>query len=176
LDGIIEIAHKTLHKKLRKQKDKNESASVGVIYSASVRISSISCLPRGKDGNKKIKGSKRHLKVDTMGLIICVAPYAANIHDSNGAKGVFEKLYDIRHHEELLKKIFADGGYQGELGQWVKDRLGLDMEIVKRNETGKWEVLAKRWIVERMFSWLLNFRRLEMDYERTAELQVVTFI
>lgn len=169
LDGIIEIAHQALRKALRKQKGKNESASVGIIDSASVRMSSISGQSRGIDGNKKIKGSKRHIIVDTMGLIICLSLHAANIHDSKGAKEVFEKLYDIRHDEELLKKIFADGGYQGELGQWVKDRLDLDMEVVKRNETGKWEVLPKRWIVERTFSWLLNFRRLVMDYERTAE-------
>lgn len=169
LDGIIEIAHQTIRKKLLKQKGRNESASVGIIDSASVRMSSISGQPRGIDGNKKIKGSKRHIIVDTMGLIICVSLHAANIHDSKGAREVFEKLYDIRHDEELLRKIFADGGYQGELGKWVKDRLGMDMEVVKRNETGKWEVLPKRWIVERTFSWLLNFRRLVMDYVRTAE-------
>ena len=172
LEGVIEIAHQCIRKAIRKATGKNESASVGIIDSASVRMSSISGQPRGIDGNKKIKGSKRHLIVDTMGLIICVSLHAANIHDSKGAKEVFEKLYDIRHDEELLTKIFADGGYQGELGQWVKDRLGLDMEVVKRNETGKWEVLPKRWIVERTFSWLLNFRRLVMDYERTKEYAI----
>lgn len=168
LEGVIEIAHQVLRKNLRKKKGKNESASVGIIDSASVRMSSISGQPRGIDGNKKIKGSKRHIIVDTMGLIICVALHAANIHDSKGAKEVFEKLYDIRHDEERLKKIFADGGYQGELGQWLKGKMGLDMEVVKRNESGTWQVLPKRWIVERTFAWLLNFRRLVMDYERTS--------
>ena len=105
---------------------------------------SISGQPSGIDGNKKIKGNKRYIIVDTMGLIICVSLHAANIHDSKGAKAVFEKLYDIRYDEELLKKIFAEGWYQGELGQWVKDRPGMDMEVVKRNKTGKWEVLLKR--------------------------------
>ena len=133
LEGVIEIAHQCIRKAIRKATGKNESASVGIIDSASVRMSSISGQPRGIDGNKKIKGSKRHIIVDTMGLIICVSLHAANIHDSKGAKEVFEKLYDIRHDEELLTKIFADGGYQGELGQWVKDRLGLNMEVVKRN-------------------------------------------
>lgn len=169
LDGILEIAHQTIRKKLRKQKGKNESASVGIIDSASVRMSSISGQVRGIDGNKKIKGTKRHIIVDTLGLIICVSIHAANIHDSKGAKTVFEELYEIRHDEPLLTKIFADGGYQGELGQWVKDKLKVDMEIVKRNDNGKWEILPKRWIVERTFSWLLNFRRLVMDYERTAQ-------
>jgi putative transposase len=104
-----------------------------------------------------------------MGMIICVAIHAANIHGSKGAKEVFEKLYEIRHDHELMKKIFADGGYQGELGQWLKKKLKLEMEIVKRNESDKWEVLPKRWIVERTFAWLMNYRRLVMDYERTIE-------
>ena len=169
LEGVIETAHQVMRKRLRKEKSKNESAGVGIIDSASVRMSSISGRDRGIDGNKKIKGSKRHIIVDTMGMIICVAIHGANIHDSKGAKEVFEKLYEIRHDHELLKKIFADGGYQGELAEWLKKKLKLDMEIVKRNENDKWEVLPKRWIVERTFAWLMNFRRLVMDYERTKE-------
>ncbi len=68
-----------------------------------------------------------------------------------------------------MKKIFADGGYQGELKQWLEKKLKLDIEIVKRNESDKWEGLPKRWIVERTFARLMNFRRLVMDYERTVE-------
>jgi len=136
LEGVIEIAHQTIRKAIRKRQGKNESASV--------RMSSISGHERGIDGNKKIKGSKRHIITDTMGLIICLSIHAANIHDSKGAKEVFEKLYEIRHDHELLQKIFADGGYQGELGDWLKKKLKLDMEIVKRNESDKWEVLPKR--------------------------------
>jgi putative transposase len=169
LEGVIETAHNTLCRALRKKKGKNESASVGIIDSASVRMSSISGHQRGVDGNKKIKGSKRHIIVDTMGLIICLSVHAANIHDSKGAKEVFEKLYEIRHDHERLQKIFADGAYEGELGQWLKEKLNLDMEIVKRKESDKWEVLPKRWIVERTFAWLMNFRRLVMDYERTTQ-------
>lgn len=123
----------------------------------------------GIDGNKKIKGSKQHIITDTMGLIICLSIHAANIHDSKDAKEVFEKLYELRHDHELMKKIFADGGYQRELGDWLKEKLKLDMEIVKRIGADKWEVLLKRWIVERTFAWLMNFRRLVMDYERTIE-------
>lgn len=138
-------------------------------------MSSISVHERGIDGNKKIKGSKRHIITDTMGLIICLSVHAANIHDSKGAKEVFEKFYAIRHDHELMKKIFADGGYQGELGKWVKEKLNAEMEIVKRNENDKWVVQPKRWVVERTFAWLMNFRRLVMDYERTAE-SVESFI
>lgn len=169
LEGVIEIAHLTIRKAIRKGQFKNESASVGIIDSASVRMSSISGHERGIDGNKKIKRSKRHIITDTMGLIICLSIHAANIHDRKGAKQVFEKLYEIRHDHALLQKIFADGGYQGELGDWLKKKLKLDMEIVKRSESDKWEVLPKRWIVERTFAWLMNFRRLVMDYARTAQ-------
>jgi transposase len=169
LEGVIEIAHQTIRKAVRREQGKKEDASVGIIDSASVRMSSLSGHERGIDGNKKIKGSKRHIITDTMGLIICLSIHAANTHDSKGAKEVFEKLYEIRHDHKLLQKIFADGGYQGELGDWLKKKLKLDMEIVKRNESDKWEVLPKRWIVERTFAWLMNFRRLVMDYERTVE-------
>jgi putative transposase len=130
-------------------------------------MSSLGGHERGIDGNRKIKGSKRPVIADTMELIICLSIHAANIHDSKGAKEVFEKLCEIRHDHELLQKIFADRGYQGELGDWLKKKLKLDMEIVKRNESDKWEVLPKRWIVERTFAWLMNFIRLVMDYERT---------
>ena len=86
LEGIIEVAHQQLRKALRKKNGKKESASLGIIDSHSVRMSSISGQQRGIDGNKKIKGSKRHLIVDTMGLIIYVVAHAANIHDSKGGK------------------------------------------------------------------------------------------
>ena len=77
----------------------------------------------GIDGNKKIKGSKRHLIVDTMGLIICVAIHAASIHDSKGAKEVFEKRYAVRHEEVRMQKIVADGGYEGDLAEWLNSKL-----------------------------------------------------
>jgi len=94
---VIETALHELRKALRKKKGKDEYASVGIIDSASVRMSSISGHQRGVDGNKKIKGSKRDIIVDTMGLIICLSVHAANIHDRKGAKKVFEELYQIRH-------------------------------------------------------------------------------
>lgn len=175
LEGVIEIAHKELRKQLRKKGGRKESASLGIIDSHSVRMSSISGQPRGIDGNKKIKGSKRHIIVDTMGLIICAAAHAANIHDSKGAVEVFDCLYDMRFDEERLEKILADGGYEGNIAKHLKDKMGIALEVVKRNESGKWQVIPKRWIVERTFAWLLNFRRLAMDYERTKE-SAISFV
>ena len=132
-------------------------------------MSSISGQQRGIDGNKKIKRSKRHLIVDTMGLIICVVAHAANIHDSKGAREVFDCLYDLRFDEGKLEKILADGGYQGEIADYLKMKMNIQLEVVKRNDKNNWEVIPKRCIVEITFAWLLNLRRLVMDYERTKK-------
>lgn len=176
LEGVIEIAHQELRKAVRKQKGKALPASLGIMDSASVRMGSQTGHNKGIDGNKKIKGSKRHLIVDTMGLIICLSIHAANIHDSKGAKEVLEKLYALRHDEVGMQKIVADGGYEGELGLWLKEKLNLDLEIVKRTDGHKWKVLPKRWIVERTFAWLMNFRRLVMDYRTTRRISGKSYL
>lgn len=175
LEGIIETAHRELRKAVRKNAGRNPLASLGIIDSNSVRMSSISGQQRGIDGNKKIKGSKRHIIVDTMGLIICVVAHPANMHDSKGAKEVFDCLYELRFEEDRLKKILADGGYEGDIAKYLKKKLGIDLEVVKRKDSGSWQVIPKRWIVERTFAWLQNFRRLVMDYERTKE-SAVSFV
>ena len=97
-------------------------------------MSSISGQQRGIYGNKKIKGSKRHLIVDTMGLLICVVAYASNIYDSKGWKEVFDCLYDLRFDEEKLEKILPDGGYQGEIADYLKKKMNIQLEVVKRND------------------------------------------
>jgi putative transposase len=168
-DGVIEQIHNRLREMVRERAGKNTQPSVGIIDSASVRMSSISGHQRGIDGNKKIKGSKRHIITDTLGLIISLSIHAANIHDSKGAKQVIDKFHQERNVPNGLKKIYADGGYQGELAEYVKKKLNAELEIVKRNDKDRWEILPKRWVVERTFAWLLNFRRLVMDYERTIE-------
>ena len=175
LEGIIEVAHRELRKAVRKQSGKKESASLGIIDSHSVRMSSISGQQRGIDGNKKIKGSKRHIIVDTMGLIICVVAHPANIHDSKGAEEVFDCLYDLRFEEERLEKILADGGYQGDIAKYLKKKMRIQLEVVKRSDSSSWQIIPKRWIVERTFAWLLNYKRLVMDYERTKE-SAISFV
>ena len=175
LEGIIETAHRELRKALRKKSGKKESASLGIIDSHSVRMSSISGQQRGIDGNKKIKGSKRHIIVDTLGLIICVVAHPANIHDSKGAREVFDCLYDLRFEENRLEKILADGGYEGDIAKYLKQKMGISLEVVKRSDSGNWKVIPKRWIVERTFAWLQNYKRLVMDYERTKE-SAISFV
>ena len=124
---------------------------------------------------KKKKGSKRHNIVDTMGLIICVVAHSPNIHDRKGAKEVVDCLYDLRFDEQKLEKILADGGYQGEIADYLKEKMNIPLEVIKRNDKNNWEVIPKRRIVERTFAWLLNFRRLVMDYERTKE-SAISFV
>ena len=109
-----------------------------------------------------------------MGLIICiVAQHAANVHDSKEAKEVFDCLYELRFDEDQIEKILADGGYQGEIAEYLKKKMNIPLEVVKRS--GSWQLIPKRWIVERTFAWLLNFRRLVMDYERTKE-SAISFV
>ncbi len=170
MDGTIEIAHQEVRKALRRKLDKNEEESVGIIDSCSVRMNATSGLDRGIDGNKKIKGLKRHMLVDSLGLVIDVVIHAANIHDSKGAVEVFEKLEERKYDHPRLKVIFADAGYRGNLKKWLQKKLEMKLDIIKRTDKStKWEIQPKRWIIERTFAWLLNFRRLVINYERTPE-------
>ncbi len=99
---------------------------------------------------------------------MAVAVHEANLHDSKGAPLVIEKLSD---KFPRLQKILADGGYRGELADRVRKKSGWILEVVLRHDEcpSKFRVLPKRWIIERSFSWLENFRRLTIDYEFLAE-------
>ena len=116
-------------------------------------------------------GRKRHLLVDTLGLILHVVVHAADVQDRDGAKLVLPVLLK---RFGWLRCIFVDGGYAGALMQWVANllpRRGLRLEVVKRSKANKrrFTVLPKRWIVERTFGWLSKFRRLSKDYEFKTE-------
>lgn len=109
-----------------------------------------------------------------LGLPLAVAVHEANLHDSKGTPKVIERL---AHKFPRLVKILADGGYQGDLADWMKKKFGWTLEVVLRPDEcpSKFQVLPKRWIVERSFAWLDNFRRLTIDYEYlpdTAEAMV----
>ena len=119
---------------------------------------------------KQIKGRKRHLLVDTLGLVLAVVVHAAHIQDRDGAQLVLERL---KHKFSRLRLIWADGAYTGQLLEWVRGlRLWrkLRLEIVSRPEGVKgFVLLPKRWVVERTFGWLTRFRRLSKDYEYLTE-------
>ena len=171
-EGVIEELLGIIHANVRKQLGKNENPSLGIIDSRSVKTSHHVDSDRGIDGNKKIKGRKLHVIVDTLGLPMSIAVHEANIHDSKGALQVIDKL---AFKFPCLVKILADGGYRGGLADWIIDKFGWELEVVLRPDEcpSKFHVLPKRWIVERSFAWLENFRRLTIDYEYYAETAVV---
>jgi putative transposase len=139
--------------------------SAGAIDSQSVKTATQS-KEVGFDGNKKIKGRRRHLLVDTLGLIVAVVVTAANVDDRLG-------LMALLHHYfaegvTRLRKLWVDGGYRAEwLHVWVwslKRTHKIDMEVVEHTGQG-FQVVPHRWVVERTFAWLLNYRRHRCDYE-----------
>jgi len=110
-----------------------------------------------------VKGRKRHILVDTIGLLLTVVVHAASIQDRDGAKLVLEKA---RGKFPRLALLWADGGYAGKLIEWVQETCGWLLEIVKRSDDVQgFVVLPRRWVVERTFGWLGRCRRLSKDYE-----------
>ena len=124
----------------------------------------------GFDGGKLVKGRKRNLITDTIGLVVLAKVTAANVQDVHAGKQI---LVELKKRTELitrLRKIFADGGYRGELLKWVKEELHVEMEIVlKLGDKKGFQVLPKRWVVERTNAWVTRNRRMARDYERLAE-------
>ena len=124
----------------------------------------------GFDGGKLVKGRKRNLITDTIGLVVLAKVTAANVQDVHAGKQILIELKERTKLITRLRKIFADGGYRGELVNWVKNELHAEMEIVlKLGDKKGFQVLPKRWVVERTNAWVTRNRRMARDYERLAE-------
>jgi putative transposase len=164
-EGLIEEVHDVLVKQVRVNAGRKDMPSVGIIDSQSVKTTLIAGESRGYDAGKKTKGRKRHIIVDTMGLVLAVVVHSASIQDRDGAKIIMENL---RFRYTSIIKIFADGGYAGKLIDYVQDTFKWLLEIVKRDSLN-FKVLPKRWIVERTLSWINNYRRNSKDYEYLTE-------
>ncbi len=126
-----------------------------------------------------MKGRKRHLLVDTQGLVIQAVVHSADLSDRVGGRFVLEALAPAQERFPRLKHLWVDGGYRGPFVDWVKQRLGWSVEVVQRlgceplraegelqpSQPSGFQVLPRRWVVERTFAWLSTARRLSKDYE-----------
>ncbi|MGO9235335.1 MAG: IS5 family transposase [Methylocella sp.] len=123
-----------------------------------------SLAPQGFDAGKKVTGRKRHILVDTLGLLLGGSVLPANIQDRDGARDLLQRA---RRRFPFIERIFADAGYQGPKMAKVAAATGSwHLEIVKRSDLHRFVVLPKRWIVERTFAWIIRIRRLMRDFER----------
>ncbi|MDR0507161.1 MAG: IS5 family transposase, partial [Dysgonamonadaceae bacterium] len=167
-EGIFEEILEYVRKKIRQSAGKAVSPSVGVLDSQSVKTGSCGGEAIDIDGGKKVKGRKRHIIADTLGLLLSVVVLAANEYDG---KKAFDVIKILKYRFERMKKIFADGGCRGdELREQLAKELGYDLEITLRSDKStEFKPLPRRWVVERSFAWLNGFRRLSKDYEKLAE-------
>lgn len=173
--GLIEEVHNALRLKVRQKAGREASVSAAIADAQSVKTTH-SGPDRGFDGGKRVKGRKRHIVVDTLGLLLAVIVTAANVQDKRGLPLL---LALVRDRFERLAIIFVDGGYNSQpLSQWVRNTIRCALEVVPRPaaQTG-FQVLPKRWIVERTFGWFNSYRRLSKDYEyRTDTSETMIYL
>jgi transposase len=163
--GVTVAVLDGLRDRVRLHQGRVAAPSAAIIDTASIKAAeTVGAASRGYDAGKKINGRKRHIAVDTLGLLLCVLVTAASVQDRDGAKPLLERL---RASFPRIRLLWADGGYAGKLLDWARGTLNLTVQIVKRGDdmTG-FVVLPRRWVVERSLAWIARHRRCVRDYER----------
>jgi putative transposase len=177
-EGLWEALVATLRERLRVQAGRQATPSAGIIDSQSVKTTERGG-PHGYDGGKKVNGRKRHLLVDTMGLLLKVVVHVANLQDREGVKLLLEP---VKGRFEHMEKVWVDQAYSGTGKTWIEQQMQWTVEVVERSPRRGWimtedqglvwvtlpktfERLPRRWVVERSFAWIGRYRRMSKDYE-----------
>ncbi len=164
-DGDVDAVHNDLREKVRRAEGRDPEPTAAVIDSQSVRAAeTVGAGSRGYDAGQKVAGRKRHVITDCLGLLLVVLVTTASVQDRDGARPVLRHLRELF---ETITLVWADGGYAGKLVDWAREKLRLTVEIVKRSDDARgFQVLPRRWVVERTLSWIFQRRRCVRDYER----------
>ena len=183
--NLFETMHERLRGMWRQRAGRNAAPTAAVIDSQSVKTSAQGGA-KGFDAGKKVKGRKRHLVVDVLGLVLAVLVHPANVQDRDGAAPVVEQAM-AKH--PTLRKLYVEPGYSGQCAHALRQNYKLDVEVVRRpGKEGSWScaqlplfsieptqakpfpILPRRWVVERTHSWVERPRRLSKDYDRRLDV------
>ena len=193
IDGTWERLNRATRRRLRKHLGRDPEPSAGVVDSQSAKTTGVGGQQRGFDGGKKVRGRKRHLLVDTEGLVVEARVHSAKVPDQDGIRRLLEPA---RSRLPQLSYLWVDAGYRGRGKEWAEQALGVKVEVVNRSpkpppekvlrvwakewfregreidlskllpKRAGFEKLPRRWVAERTFAWISHNRRMAKDYER----------